>query len=249
MSLPRSGVTRRVGGGPQGASARREGDDESTGRVEHETTRAADGGDRQAVRVRRAEGKADVARPVRRASPTRRGAFHVRSELEQGMSELHRGCRRGLGRIPRPPAHPRHHVAYVSRAPLDKIQALQVRTRVDVPVVLVVRQRLQLRLPRHPRRFRHAAEYNYRSDAEHSGSGMEIYVAGGSAGRTTRAQHVLARRRQGLPHVFGVRARHGVDRRFLLPARRDGARPSGGVGEASGPGRECAGACPTSPTD
>ena len=40
-------------------------------------------------------------------------------------------------------------LAYVSRAPLDEDRALQGQEGLDVPVVLVVRQRLQLRLPRH----------------------------------------------------------------------------------------------------
>ena len=72
------------------------------------------------------EGKADLAGPVRRPSPTHRAAFHVRSELGQGMSELHR-------RLPTrsqpdssttcTPATPRS--SYVSRAPFDKIEALQ----------------------------------------------------------------------------------------------------------------------------
>ena len=43
-------------------------------------------------------------------------------------------------------------LAYVSRAPLGQDRALQGQARLDVPLVLVVRQRLQLRLPRHARR-------------------------------------------------------------------------------------------------
>ena len=57
--------------------------------------------------------------------------------------------------------------AYVSRAPLAKIEDVQGAQGLDVPVVLVVRQRLQLRLPRHARRvgrsdrvqLPHPAEY------------------------------------------------------------------------------------------
>ena len=47
--------------------------------------------------------------------------------------------------------------AVVSRAPLAKIERLQGAQGLDVPVVLLVRQRLQLRLPRHARRVGGAA--------------------------------------------------------------------------------------------
>ena len=47
-------------------------------------------------------------------------------------------------------------------------------------MVLVVRQRLQLRLPRHPRRAVAPVEYNFRSRPSTSGRGVDCYVEAGS---------------------------------------------------------------------
>ncbi len=69
-------------------------------------------------------------------------------------------------------------LAYVSRAPLAKIERYKAKQGLDVPVVLVVRQRLQLRLPRHARRVGRAVEYNYRTQAEHEAAGTGYYLAG-----------------------------------------------------------------------
>ncbi len=49
-----------------------------------------------------------------------------------------------------------------SRARPGEDRALQGEEGLDVPLVLVARQRLQLRLPRHARRVGCALEYNYR---------------------------------------------------------------------------------------
>src|SRR5262249_37310165 len=59
-------------------------------------------------------------------------------------------------RAPRPRAHPRHHVRLRVPGTHRQDPELQGAHGLDVPLVLVVRQRLQLRLPRHARRRRFA---------------------------------------------------------------------------------------------
>ena len=109
--------------------------------------------------------EAQPARPVRRPPPAHRRPLHVRSRVEDGCPSCTAGAEEAAGL--------RYHLevrdtalVYVSRAPLEKHRALQGQEGLDVPLVLVVRQRLQLRLPRHARRSVAPAEYNYRSAEE-----------------------------------------------------------------------------------
>ena len=54
----------------------------------------------------------------------------------------------------------------VSRAPLDKLEKYRAVTGLDDPLVLLVRQRLQLRLPGHPGPDRQQLVYNYREEPD-----------------------------------------------------------------------------------
>ena len=112
------------------------------------------------------DGPGGAARPVRGPPPADRRPLHVRPELGRRLPELHGRRRRDVGRSARAPAQPRHDVRLVSRAPLAKIERLQGAQGLDVPVVLVVRQRLQLRLPRHARRVGRAGRVQLPHAAE-----------------------------------------------------------------------------------
>ena len=136
-------------------------------------------------------------------------ALHVRPELGRGLPELHGRRRRGLRRASSRTCNARDtSFAVVSRAPLAKIEAYKQRTRLDVPVVLVVRERLQLRLPRDARRVGRAGEYNYRTlRPSYEPLGMALAPENGQS-EETRAAAFPARRRPRVPHVLGVRAGH-----------------------------------------
>ena len=118
--------------------------------------------------------------------------------------------------------HSGHAFVVVSRRP--QARALQAQAGLDVPVVLVVRQRFQLRLPRTPRPSC-AGEFNFRATSS------EAHGWGGSGGsRAARLQHLPRRRRPDLPHLLGyARARGG--RVFLdltaLGRQEDWEEPKG----------------------
>ncbi len=123
-------------------------------RAEHEAPHDADGPSRQGLPVRRARRNGDAARPVRRTPSADRPALHVRPELGRRLPELHRRHPTRLSRRTAPAfARPRHDAGgRVAGAAREDREATSAQRGWDVPVVLVVRQRLQLRLPRHPRR-------------------------------------------------------------------------------------------------
>ncbi len=76
-------------------------------------------------------------------------------------------------------------------------------------------------------------EYNFRTKAEFERRGTPIYSRATPHGGPGTEQ-LPARRRPRLPHLLGVRPRAREHRRLVLPARRDRARPPGGLGGAEG---------------
>src|SRR5829696_7262601 len=103
---------------------------------------------------------------------------------------------------------------------------------VDVLLVLLGRQRLQLRLPRHGRRpGRAGADLPpHRGRARRGGNA----IYGDHAWRLAGHQRIPPRRRRGLPHLLHVRPwRRRVPQRLPLP-RPHRPRPPGGVGGAEG---------------
>ena len=163
--------------------------------LEHQATRAADGGDRQGLRVRRRRG------PRAAWSTSSRGA---------GSSSCSTSCSTRSGTTaaraaPPPPTRSRPAcsstctprdttLAVVSRAPLAKIERLQEAQGLDVPVVLVVRERLQLRLPRDHRRVGRAGDVELPDPrrARAARDGLDRRGLFGAA----RLQHVPPRRRR-----------------------------------------------------
>ncbi len=89
-----------------------------------------------------------------------------------------------------------------------------------LPVVLLVRQRLQLRLRRDARQVREAADLQLPADRH--------------GGRDARPEPLPARRRPRLPHLLELRPRRRDDRRLVLLPRPHRARPPGGLGGAEG---------------
>ena len=120
------------------------------------------------------------------------------------------------------------HLVYVSRAPLERIEAYKAERGWTFPLVLLARQRVQLRLPR-----------DARPGGRPGGVQLPDPGAGPVAGRPGRrvlggagAELLPARGRPGVPHLLAVRARRGVDRRVVLLPGPHRAGPSGGVGAA-----------------
>ena len=140
-----------MGRRPHGVPGQGEGAHPPTGRPRRRPAPAADGAGREGVRLRGAGRQGHPPRPVRGPPPAHRGPLHVRPSLGRRLPQLLcRGrwrCRRGCSststcgtrRSPTSPGRPSPRSRTTSSA------------GVDVPLVLVVRERLQLRLPRHPR--------------------------------------------------------------------------------------------------
>ena len=143
--------------------------------------------------------------------------------LDESRTRSRGTSARGRPRSRRSPGH---------RTP--KIDAMRARRGLDVRRVLLVRQRLQLRLPRDARRLGRAGPVQLprRGRAAGGRDGLGRRQPGRAAG----CELLPARRRRGLPHLLDVRPRHRGARRHLLPARPHRARPPGGLGGAEGPG-------------
>ena len=88
--------------------------------------------------------------------------------------------------------------AVISRAPFDKIAALQAAHGVELPVAVLVRHRLQLRLRRDDRREPHGVQLRARRRPARRSSAQ---------GREGRAERVPARRRSRVPHLLDLPAR------------------------------------------
>ncbi len=241
-------VPRRVGSSPQSTAREGKGAHQAARCREHRPPPAPDGRDRQGLRLRRTRRQGAPPRHVRRSAPADPRPFHVRPDLGRGLLELHRGRRRDLRRIPRPPRRARHVVRSGRAGAARQDRDVQGEAGLDVPVVLVARIRLQLRLPRHARRVGRSVPvqlpHQGRARCRRAAAARLLGFAG-----VAGTQLLPARRRPRVPHVLGIRARHGVGRWLVLLPRRDRARAPRGVGRAQGPRRERArGARPTSPS-
>ena len=138
----------------------------------------------------------------------------------------------------RPPARPRHHVrGRLARADRQD-RALQGEAGLDVPVVLVLRQRLQLRLPRHARRVGRAGRVQLPRRRPSSRRRGDRAGSGRAAVRATRATAASCATATRVFHTYSVYARGPESaRRLVLLPRPDRARPPGGLGGAQGPRR------------
>ena len=132
-------------------------------------------------------------------------------------------------------------------------RALQGRAGLGLPLVLVVRQQLQLRLPRDDRRLGRAGRVQLPRRGR-AGRGRHGVALGGIE-RAAGLQRVPAHRRRHLPHVLDVRTRHGVARRGRTrsstrprsAARRTGRSPRAAPPACAAPARTSPVSRPTGP--
>ena len=95
-------------------------------------------------------GTVGPARPVRGPAATGDAPLHVRPGMGRGLPELLLGRRRD--RQAAAAARAQHHARRGVAGAVREARRLPRADGLDVPLVLLLRQRLQLRLPRHPRR-------------------------------------------------------------------------------------------------
>ena len=197
-----------------------------------DAARAAHGRGREGLRLRRARRTGRPARPVRRPPAAHRAALHVRSRVGGRLPELHRRGRRDLRRTARAPARPRHDARRRLAGAAREARAVPAEAGLDVPLVLLLRQRLQLRLPRDHRRVGRAGEYNYRTLDELEAGGLGWLRRG--LVRAARLQLFL-RDGDAVFHTYSMFARGtetlGGSYAFL---DTDRARSPGGLGGAEG---------------
>src|SRR5215211_5981120 len=190
----RGGVARGVARRPQGAAGEGEGAHPHARPGQRRPASAADGPHRQAVRVRGPGRDGGPARPVRRPPAAGDASLHVD---QRHRRRRHRAAPRGRlpelllrrrrHQQPEAAARSQHHSRGRVAGAVREDRRVPRADGLDVPVVLLLRQRLQLRLPRHPRRPGRAgaAALPHRSRARRGRNTVD--------GRTVDGEH--ARRR------------------------------------------------------
>ena len=138
--------------------------------------RRPDGGDRQGLPVRGPGGEARLVDLFEGRRQLIVGHFMFDPEWEDGCPS----CSAGADEVSKGLLEHLHArdttLAYVSRAPLDKIERYKARKGWIFPWFSLAGQRLQLRLPRDARRVGRSLEYNYRTKAEHQRAGTSYFV-------------------------------------------------------------------------
>ena len=134
--------------------------------------------------------------------------FMFDPEWEDGCPSCTAGADEMADGQARAPARPRHDPGLRVPRPLREDRRLQGAARLDVPVVLVARLGLQLRLPRHARRVRDAREYNFRTPKEFAAAGHEFELAGEFPGASflsdgDRVYHTYSVYARGLETIGG----------------------------------------------
>ena len=149
---------------------------------------------------------------------------------DDGLSELHGSRRRELGRSSCSSSLPEHELRRSVARSARQDRAVQGEAGLVVPLVLVLRERLQLRLQRDHRRLGGpgAVELPHPRRARAARHGL----AGRGVVGAARDEHLPARRRHGVPHVLDVRTGYGVAGGLVLRPGPDRARATGGVGGA-----------------
>ena len=233
MSLPEGRVRSRVARRPQGVARRGEGDDPGARRAQHEAARAADGRDRQGLRVRRprGEGRACSTCSTAGASSSCSTSCSIRAGTKAARAARRHPTRSRAGLLAHLHARDTTFVVVVARAARQD-RAVQgqrgwtfpwyssygsdfnydFHVTIDASVAPVM--------------------WNYRTldELEHVGMG---WLGEGSSEQPGYSMFL----RDGdtsLPHVLHVRPRHRDARRLVLLPRPHRARPSGGVGGAEG---------------
>ena len=184
----------------------------------------ADGQGREGLRLHRPRRRGEPARPVRGPAAADPRPLHVRPGVGGRLPELLGRRGRDVRGPARAPGRPRHHARLrLARADRED-RGLQGAQGLDLPLVLVLRHRLQLRLRRHDGPVGQAAR-------------LQLPPLRGRAGRDARDELLPARGRRRLPHELDLRARRRDDRRLVLLPRPHRHGPAGGLGGAEGPRR------------
>ncbi len=193
-----------MGGCSQGAAGPGEGAHPATGRADRRPPSTADGQDREGLRVRRSGRQGRPARAVRRSAPVGHWSLHVRPALGGRVPELLGGRGRDVAGAPRASARTGHDDGV--RLPRADRQDREVQGEegMDLPLVLVVRQRFQLRLPRHAGRIRRAGGIQLPHEGRARAGGDVHLRRGRPADRGAGSERLLACRRRHLPHVLRV---------------------------------------------
>ena len=212
-----------MAGRPAGAARGREGADAAQRRAGPAPAGAAVGPDRRGVPLRDRPGPGVTRRSLRRPLAAARLPLHVRARVH-GRVPVLLGDRGRLQRLGRPPRESRRHAVRGVAGPARETAGVQAADGLELPLGVLVRQRLQLRLPGvadhraaagrngrvQLRRVRHAVTAGGRPGRSLGrrvrrghGNGLGDIPAG-------RARHkrVRARGRRRLPHLLGVRARN-----------------------------------------
>src|SRR5918998_6094071 len=223
---------------PQGAPRQGEGAHPRPRLPRSRAARAPHGRDREGVRLPGPRRRGHAARPLRRSPPAHRRALHVPAGLGGRLSQLQRRRGRARARADRAPGHA-GHIARVRLPRADReARALpQEEGLAPHALVLLARQRLQLRLQGHGRRVGRAAGVQLQVEGRARGGRHGLLLPGRGAHRAAGRELLPARGRPRLPHLLDLRPRRRDAGRVVLLARPDRARAPGGVGGAEGPRR------------
>ena len=164
-------------------------------------------------------GDVDAARPLRGPPPADPHPLHVRPRLGGRLPELHAGADEiAPGLLAHLHARETSLALRRPRA-AGQDRALQGQAGLDLPALLVLRQRLQLRLPCHARRVggTRGVQLPHARGARAGGHG--VLHRGRSAARAARPEPLPARRRSHLSHLLDLRARRRDDGRLVLLPR------------------------------
>jgi hypothetical protein len=209
--------------GPAGAARGREGADAAERRAGAPAAGAALGPDGQGVPLRHRQRHGVPRRSLQRTVAAPRLPLHVRARVHGGMSVL-LGNRGWLRRLRRPPRESRRHALRGVAGSARETAGVQAANGLELPLGVVVRQRLQLRL-QHGAHQGAAAVGSRRLQLPRDRRGPTGGRRGESGVRPDRVErrngladvHARGARRERvraggwrrLPHLLGLRSRAG----------------------------------------
>ena len=232
-----------MAGRPAGAARGREGADPAQRRTRAQAAGTALGPDRQGVPLRDRRGPGFARRSLRRTLAAAHLPLHVRARLH-GRVPVLLGDRGRLRRVRRPPRESRRHALRRVAGAARETAGVQAADGLELPLGVVVRQRLQLRLPggghqgavgvrgrrvQLPHGGLPAAGRPGQLRARRVRIGHRRHGLGDVPAGRTRRERVRARGRRRLPHLLGVRARAGRTVGHVPVARPRATRPQRGA--------------------
>ena len=162
--------------------------------------------------------------------------FMFEPTWDDRLPELHRRRRRALGRPAAAPARARDDARRRRAGAAREDRAVQGRAGLDVPVLLVPRQRLQLRLPRDARRVGRAGRIQLPHEGRARGGRHDSGTSRASSRSSSPARAASCATATQVFHTYSVYARGaeatGGSYYFL---DQTALGPPGGVGGAEGP--------------